>query len=96
MLQLNTYSMNYKLKIHFIIKNFFLRIDSFGLLPNFVKKISLILSEVSNNYSIDRRFNGENMIVHKLNKSNYDIKLFLMLGLTKVFGLNIFINFFEK
>ena len=93
MLQLNTYFMNYKLKFILLLK-IFLRIDSFGLLPNFIKKLSLILSEVSNNYSFDRRFNGENMIVHKLNKSNYDIKIIFDVGANKGFWSKYFYKFF--
>ncbi len=88
--------MNYKLKIHFIVKNFFLRLDSIGLLPNFVKKLSIILSEVSNNYSFDRRFNGENMIIQKLYKSNIDIQIVFDVGANKGYWSKYFYNIFLK
>jgi len=66
--------MNYKLKIHYLIKNFLLRINSIGLLPNFIKKLSLIISEVSNNYSFDRSLNGENNLVKILKKKKNEFK----------------------
>ena len=85
--------MTYKLKIHLILKNFFLKLDKIYLLPNFVKKISKIIYEVSNNYTFDRDFNGENKIIIKL-KDKYNLETFLMLAPIKVIGQSIVIIIF--
>ena len=88
--------MNYKLKIHFFLKNFFLRIDKFGLLPNFIKKLSLILSDVSNNYSFDRRFNGENNLIKVLKENQIDMKVVFDVGANKGYWSKYFFNFFPQ
>ncbi len=88
--------MNYKLKIHYLIKNFLLRINSIGLLPNFIKKLSLIISEVSNNYSFDRSLNGENNLVKILKKKKMNLKVIFDVGANNGYWSKYFNNYFSN
>ena len=87
--------MTYKLKIHLILKNFFLKLDKIHLLPNFVKKISKIIYEVSNNYTFDRDFNGENKIIIKL-KDKYNLVNIFDVGANKGYWSKYCYNYFPK
>jgi len=88
--------MNYKLKIHFLIKNFLLRINTLGLLPNFIKKLSLIISEVSNNYSFNRKLNGENHLVKILKKNKINFSIIFDVGANKGYWSKYFKNYFSN
>ena len=88
--------MNNKLKIHFFLKALLIKLDYYNLLPNFVKKLSRIIFDVSYNYSFERKYNGEESIVKNLYKENIKIDTIFDVGANKGFWSDYFYKFFNK
>tara|TARA_B100000902_G_C27290423_1_gene906787 strand:+ start:441 stop:1265 length:825 start_codon:yes stop_codon:yes gene_type:complete len=88
--------MNNNLKTHFFIKNILLKMDNYNFLPNSIKKLSRIISDVSYNYSFDREYNGENNLVKVLKKSRIDIKVVFDVGANKGYWSEYFFKFFPQ